>query len=81
MLMFGVQKQVYNFTDLQAWLANGGPFELDDDYGDTVDRKKWKKKGKEIERGMDKGKGKKKREVNDREGNKEKKKKDGRRAK
>ena len=79
--VWGVQKEVYNFTDLKAWLSNGGPLVSDDDYEETVDKRKGKKKGKEIDKGKDKGKGKKK-EMNDREGHKEKKKKkDGRRAK
>jgi hypothetical protein len=79
--VWGVQKEIYNFTDLQAWLSNGGTLGSDDDYEETVDKRKGKKKGKETDKGKDKGKGKKK-EMNDREGHKvKKKKKDGRRAK
>jgi hypothetical protein len=44
--VWGVQKQVYNFTDLKAWLANEGPFELDDDFEESVDRKKGKRRRK-----------------------------------
>jgi len=67
--VWGVQKVNYSFTDLRAWLENGGMLELEDEdevlEKKVVKRGKGKGKGKDLEKRQGKGKGKEKEKEKD----------------
>jgi hypothetical protein len=54
--VWGVMKASYSFTDLKAWLENGGKLELNSE--DEFEEYKVLKRGKGKGKGKEKGKGK-----------------------
>jgi hypothetical protein len=76
--IWGYSKVTYTFTDLKAWLANGGPIEPEESDGyEKVAKhmKKGKGKGKEMERAKGKEKEKEKEEKGKKREHKKKSKK------
>ena len=74
--VWGVKKASYSFTDLKAWLDNGGKLELnsEDEFEEYKVLKRGKGKGKGRERGLEKRKGKEKEKALEKRKEKEKEK-------
>jgi len=73
--VWGIQKDSYNFTDLIAWLANGGTLQVEEDEDYEYKEKKKRSKGKEKEKEKEMVIKKKKEKKTEKEASKMKKKK------